>query len=378
MKKRLSDYWDSFSFVGLVVATLFFAASVTPSLLPRNYLVQGLLSGFSIAIGYSVGIGLLLIYQFLELREPTGKTQKICKHVIVAVVALVFVAFVWRMTAWQNSIRELMEMPPLETAYPYRMAAIALVFGAVLVALGRLFLRCGRFVSLKLQRFVPRRIANAIGFALVVIGLMFLTNDVIAAKLLNSADSFFLNLDQLVDDEIRQPEDALLTGSEQSLVSWESIGRQGKHFLVDGPTRADISEFLGRDAARPIRVYVGMRSRTSMRERAELALEELKRVGGFERSVLVVATPTGTGWLDPSAVDALEYLHGGDTAIVSTQYSYLPSWITILVDPNRSIESAEALFDAIYNHWKELPKEIASEALPSWFELGSARVRSVG
>jgi uncharacterized membrane protein len=47
-------------------------------------------------------------------------------------------------------------------------------------------------------------------------------------------------------------------------------------------------------------------------------------VGGFERSVLVVATPTGSGWLDNGAVDTLEYLHGGDTAIVATQYSYLP------------------------------------------------------
>ena len=39
------------------------------------------------------------------------------------------------------------------------------------------------------------------------------------------------------------------------------------------------------------------------------------------------------------AVDSIEYLHRGDTAIVSMQYSYLPSWITILVDPVRSIDS---------------------------------------
>jgi uncharacterized membrane protein len=73
--------------------------------------------------------------------------------------------------------------------------------------------------------------------------------------------------------------------------------------------------------------------------------------------VLVVATPTGTGWLDPGAVDTLEYLHAGDTAIASVQYSYLPSWITLLVEPTHSRESATALFDAIYEHWKSLPKE---------------------
>ena len=88
-----------------------------------------------------------------------------------------------------------------------------------------------------------------------------------------------------------------------------------------------------------------------------MALEELKRVGGFDRSVLVVATPTGTGWLDQNAVDTLEYLHGGDTAIVSMQYSYLPSWLTILVEPDLARETAHILFDEIYDHWARLPPD---------------------
>lgn len=371
MKKRLANYWASFSFVGLVFATLFFSASVTPSLLPRHYLVQGLLSGFSLAIGYAVGVGLLGIYQFLELREPTGKTQQIAKRVTVAIAALVFSGFVWRMTYWQNSIRELMEMPRVETSYPYRMAIIAVLFATVLVAAGRTFIRCTHFVSCKLQRFVPRKIAHAIGFTLVLSFVLFLSNDVIAAKLLDAADSFFLNFDQVVDEDIAQPEQEWLTGSEPSLVSWESIGRQGKQFLAGGPTQQEIETFLEHEAERPIRVYVGMRSRPTMHERAELALAELKRVGGFDRSVLVVATPTGTGWLDPSAVDTLEYLHGGDTAIVSTQYSYLPSWITILVDPKRSIDSADALFKVIYSYWKTLPKDSRPKLYLHGLSLGS-------
>lgn len=371
VKNRIANYWDSFSFVGLTVATLFFAASVTPSLLPRIYLVQGILSGFSLAIGYGVGIALLLFYQFLELREPAGKTQRIAKWITAGVVAAVFVTCMWRMTFWQNSIRELMEMPPLETAYSLRVVLIAVGLGALLVASGRLFIRCVQFVSRKLQRIVPRRIAHSIGFLVVLFLVMFLTNDVIVSRLLDSADSFFLNLDQLTDDDMQQPLDPLMTGSDQSLVDWESIGRQGKLFIDGGPTREGISGFNQNDALRPIRVYVGMRSRMTMQQRAELALSELKRVGGFERSVLVVATPTGTGWLDPSAVDTLEYLHAGDSAIVSMQYSYLPSWITILVDPERSIVSAEALFDVIYTHWKTLPKDSRPRLYLHGLSLGS-------
>ena len=129
----------------------------------------------------------------------------------------------------------------------------------------------------------------------------------------------------------------------ESLIPWDSIGRRGKEFIVGGPTRERLTQFFNKPALRPLRVYVGLRSKDTAQERAKLALDELKRVNAFSRSLLVVATPTGTGWLDPGAVDTLEYLHRGDTAIVSIQYSYLPSWLTILVDPNLSRESAFVL-----------------------------------
>lgn len=371
MKQLISNYWSSFSFVGLVFAALFFSASVTPSLLPRHYIVQGLLSGLSLAMGYGVGMACLWFYHFFGLRVPTEQTQRIAKRVIVGLVVVIFVTFLWQMTAWQNSIRELMELPALETSYPVRVMGIAGVFGAVLVAMGRLFLRSVLWVSQKLQRFVPPRIAHAIGFISVAVCVFLLTNDVIAKRLLDSADQAFLRIDKIVDDDLDQPADPDLTGSQASLVSWESIGRQGKSFLRRGPTQEQIAEFHGQKAKRPIRVYVGMRTKPTMRERAKLALEELKRVGGFERETLIVATPTGTGWLDPSAVDTVEYLHAGDTAIVSMQYSYLPSWITILVDPQRSIKSANALFDEVYGYWKTLPKESRPKLYLHGLSLGS-------
>jgi uncharacterized membrane protein len=102
-----------------------------------------------------------------------------------------------------------------------------------------------------------------------------------------------------------------------------------------------------------------------------MALDELIRVGGFDRSLLIVATPTGTGWLDPGAVDTIEYLHRGDTAIVTMQYSYLPSWITILVDPQRSRVAARALFDRVYAHWTNLPKDARPKLYVHGLSLGA-------
>ena len=262
-------------------------------------------------------------------------------------------------------------MEPLETAYPYRVALIAIAVGVLLVAGGRLFRLVGNYIATKLERFIPRRIAVGSAYVLVFAFALLLSNDVIAAKLLAAADAFFLELDHLVDDDLQQPSDPSQTGSDTSLVSWDTIGRQGKVFLTTGPTQEEIKKHCPQNALRPIRIYVGMRSGDTPAERAQLALEELKRVGGFERSLLLIATPTGTGWLDPSAVDTLEYLHGGDTVIVSMQYSYLPSWITILVEPKCSIESASALFDEVYPYWKTLSPASRPKLYLHGLSLGS-------
>jgi uncharacterized membrane protein len=106
----------------------------------------------------------------------------------------------------------------------------------------------------------------------------------------------------------------------------------------------------------PIRVYVGLRSAQTQQARAKLALEELKRVGAFARSMLVIVTPTGTGWIDPAALDSLEYLTNGDVASVAMQYSYLASPLSLFVEPDYGAEAARAIFREIYEYWTQLPR----------------------
>ncbi len=357
VRRVLARGWASFSYVGLAVATLFFAASLSPSLLPRPFVVQGILSGFALAVGYGVGVFFVWLWLYLEIPKPQEQLQTIGKRITTAVVAVVAAMFLWRATVWQNSIRELMEMEPVATAYPWRVALIALVMGLVLIGIARAIGLLWGFVHRKITAVVPRRVSYVVSTVVVLIGLVLIVNDVFARLLLNAADAVFLQVDQAVDDGVEPPTRSTASGSAESLIDWDDVGRRGKNFVVDGPTQESISEFWGAEAAQPLRVYVGLGSGETSEERAKLALEELKRVGGFERSVLIVATPTGTGWLDPGGVDTVEYLHKGDTALVTMQYSYLPSWLTILVDPTRSRESARVLFDEIYNHWTTLPAE---------------------
>jgi uncharacterized membrane protein len=353
----LARFWASFSFVGLAVATLFFAASLTPSLLPRHFAVQGILSGFALAVGYGVGVFFTWLWRYVDAPQPNAKVERVGKWITTIVVSCVTCTFLWRDSIWQNSIRERMEMHPVESIYPWWVALIALAAGIVLVATARGLRNLWCFVDRKISRVVPPRVSHVVSTVVVVIGLVLIANDVVARLALNAADEMFLQLDKIVDDGIEQPSDASASGSRQSLIDWNSIGRFGKQFVAAGPNESELRGFLGKDVDRPLRVYVGLASAETVDQRAELALKELIRVGGFDRSLLVVATPTGTGWLDPGAVDTLEYLHSGDTTIVTMQYSYLPSWLTILVDPTRSRESATKLFERVYDHWKTLPND---------------------
>lgn len=357
LQRWLVGLWRSYSAVGLLAGTLFFAASLTPSLLPRTFVTQGVLSGVSMAAGYGVGLLGLLLWNYMELPQPRARTAWIIKIIAALICAVIVIAFLWRASEWQNSIRALMQLAPVDSAHPTKVGLIGLVTFIVLIALARLFQWIYRRASAYTQRFVPRRISNVIGFVIAAILFATVANGVIFRFALHLADSSYKRLDALIEDGIQPPADPDKTGSRASLLHWDELGRTGRDYIAKGPSKQDIASFLKRDALEPIRVYVGLRSADTVQARAKLALEELKRVGAFERSALVVVTPTGTGWVDPEAADPLEYLHSGDIASVAVQYSYLASWLALLVEPDYGTETSRALFLEVYGYWTTLPKD---------------------
>jgi uncharacterized membrane protein len=357
MPRWIVRFWHSFSAAGLLIGTLFFAASLTPTLLPRTFVTQGLLSGCSLAAGYGLGVFGRWLAGYLELPKPNGRTLRIIKLVAAVACALIAAAFLWQASEWQNSIRKLMGLEPVDTAHPLEVGLIALLTFALLIVLARLFQLTFLFISRKLNLFVPKRVSYVVGIAIAVALFWSVIEGVLFRFALRAADSSFQAFDELVEPETQRPTDPNKTGSDASLLEWDELGRAGREFIATGPVSKDLSSFSGQDSLEPIRVYVGLRSADTPEARAKLALEELKRVGGFERSVLIVVMPTGTGWIDPAAMDTVEYLHGGDVASVAIQYSYLTSWLSLLVEPGYGAEAARALFAEIYGHWTTLPKE---------------------
>ena len=60
-----------------------------------------------------------------------------------------------------------------------------------------------------------------------------------------------------------------------------------------------------------------------------------------------------------------------DVATVAVQYSYLSSWIALLAAPDYGVETARAVFSAIYGHWRALPRETRPRLYLNGLSLGS-------
>jgi uncharacterized membrane protein len=152
----------------------------------------------------------------------------------------------------------------------------------------------------------------------------------------------------------------------------------GRDFVATATTAEQLAMFHGADArlAAPVRVYVGVRSADCAEQRAKLAVRELERAGGFDRKVLVVWVPTGTGWMVPKATAALEQLHRNDTAIVAIQYSFLPSLLAVFLDYGLANEAGITLFDAVHARWLKLPADRRPKLLLFGKSLGAAGVEA--
>ncbi|MBB5222385.1 putative membrane protein [Amaricoccus macauensis] len=367
----LGSLWMSLSGIGLVIGAVFFAFSLTPSLIPRAGELQGVLGGISFAIGYGIGTLAGALWRWFQLPVPPDRIRRPGTWIALGASALVVAVYLWRSSAWQNSIRSLMGMPPVDSSAPLRLALVAIAVVVIAMLLARLFLFVIRLVEERAVRHMSLRAARALGLIGAALIFLLVVEGVLVRGFLNMADASFRAVDAIIEPNVARPADPLKTGSSASLVRWEGIGRAGRDFIASGPTAAQISAETGVAAKEPIRVYVGLNSAEGAEARARLALRELIRAGAFDRSVLVVVTPTGTGWMDPAAMDTLEYLQHGDTAIVGQQYSYLTSWISLLVEPDNSVEAARALLSAVYQHWTHLPRDHRPKLYLQGLSLGA-------
>ena len=126
------------------------------------------------------------------------------------------------------------------------------------------------------------------------------------------------------------PTSPLRSGGPGSGMPFRELGMQGRRYVTDAITPALIEDALGEPAvAEPIRAYVGYNTEPLYPNgRAEIALDELERMGAFGRSYLLLVSPTGTGWIDHTMIESAELLSRGDIATCAIQYGRLPSFLS--------------------------------------------------
>ncbi len=341
---------------GAWVALIFICLSFTPSLLPRPGAFQGFVCGIAGAIGYGLGVlGAWVWREFADRSPRPTRGRSWQAFLIVGAVALLASYLLGQ--RWQSQIRELMDAEPEGFVSKLLLPVVAVLIFVGLVAAARGIRWVYRWVADRLGRWMGRRAARTLGWVLVAALTVMLVSGVLVDGIIGVADRTFALQDTTTSETAVQPDSPLRSGGPDSLVSWDTLGFQGRNFVGQGPTAAEISTFSGADAPEPVRAYAGIASAADVEDRARLAVADLDRAGGFDRGYLLVAGTTGTGWVDPAAVNTFEYETGGDCAAVAIQYSYLPSWVSFLVDQTRAREAGRALFDAVYEKWSALPAD---------------------
>jgi uncharacterized membrane protein len=369
-KPPLRRRWFRYTLPGAWAALIFACVSFTPSLLPRSGLVQGVVCGITAAIGYGLGAwGASIWRAFADRAARPARRRAWRAFAITAAVALVASFLLGQ--RWQAQIRDLMDAsPPSPVGLLLLPVAGVLVFVG-LVALGRLLRKAYHWTARQLGRWIGPRAARVVGWLVVAALFVVLINGVLLDNLVAFADNTFAVRNGITKPDAVKPSSGLRSGGPDSLVSWESLGREGRSFTGTGPDAAAIGAFTGAAAMEPIRAYAGIETSEDVEHRAKLAVDDLERAGGFSRAYLLVTTTTGSGWVDPASADTFEYLANGNSAIVAMQYSYLPSWISYLVDQVRAREAGRQLFDAVYERWSRLPPDARPQLLVAGESLGS-------
>jgi len=351
------------SLIGVVGALVMYGVSVSPSLLARSWQWHAVASGVLSAVGYIVGLTIQRFYALVVPRLGVEITAP--QSVSIAFRAVLLLGFfLWFLRWLLQSYRERKRANRLvgmrgETLGEYLLGTVCafiLMMALLGVAWGLQWI--GRAIVSVLSQWMHMVFALALSLLILVVIVYALTSQVLLKLGINFFTRHARKMNNRTAKGIVQPQVPERSGSPQSRSSWRAVGGQGRVFLGRGPSCADIEAVTGCAAMEPIRVYAGMPEEgQSLQSTADLVVEELHRTGAFDRAVILIATSTGSGWVDEWQVQPLEYLTRGNCATASMQYSFVPSSINFLTDLDVSEEAAVILFETIRRAVDEIPED---------------------
>jgi len=304
------------SIIGLIVAAALYGESLRPVLLPLNTNSQIIFSGLVTALGYDIG---LLVDSIIKKIDISKKFQLNTKIKYFLIILIGIVAF-FITQSYLNSQQLQRNSLKIETDTPNW---IVIVLGSFFVAflihqiaiLIRTFAKfCAAHIRLPFNIHI---IQSLVWMAIASLGALITFILVIVVQ---------VSLDISARPSLREtqkPVSTLRSGGPLSLISWEGIGQTGREFVsrdveLYGVYFQDNTEI---ETMEPIRIYAGIDNETDLTKRVDLIMREFERTRAFERSVVIMFTPSGSGWVNPVAIDAVEFITKSNSASVSLQYS---------------------------------------------------------
>ncbi len=328
-------------------------AADTPSLLPRPWYFQGLIGGISALIFYAIGVLVAAVWRVgtrwsqLEV-SVRPEARRVVFVTWYALLGLGLLTYPLLNLSWHREVTSYVGQPTPGPFYPVLSVLAAIMVLAVFVLIFRLVAGLTHWLTPRIRRRVVRQVtARVIAAAVTVLIVGAVVDQVIIRGLLGAAEQQAERVDAHKPNGLAAPTTPLRSGGPGSLVPWSSIGSDGSTFVSSGPTQAQIKDATGGDAKEPIRIFAAIDAGRSLEQTRDLALAEVDRTGALDRKAILVVTSTSTGFVNEWASASFEYLLRGDTAIVTMQYSTLPSALSPLTAQDQPPAVGKMLFDGV-------------------------------
>lgn len=349
-----------------LLAVLGYVAALTPSLLPRPWWGQGVVSGLCALFGYAVGSVLSRLEAWLARLlgfrwSVTPAARRWLLRLRLTVLVLVVVGFPLASLQTQARTAAYVGLPGPGPGFVLASAAVATVLFGALLTLWRGVARLDRALSRRLRRMgrrtLPLWASQALAGTAVVLVLLVVVTQVLVRGVFDVAATAAASKNRTPPTGLVAPTSSLRSGGPGSPESWAGLGQEGDAFVSRGPDAARIAAVTGRPADEPIRAYAGLTDDRSLADVRDAVLRELDRTGAFSRRAILVYTTTGTGWVNEWSAEAFEYLEGGDCAVAAMQYSLLPSPVALFAAGTQPPAAGRLLLDAVAARVAALPAD---------------------
>lgn len=375
---------------GLIGAEIASWISFSPSLIPRTRTATITVTFVSQLAGHVTGVAVGYGYNKAMQRladSPLRRFALAPRHERALAVTWHVATAAATAALWVRSISQQREIGRLvgkdeQASARSQLGSTVVASGLYLATRGLTALANRGYDILRdnLRPWLPRGVAPILSGAIVGGTVAASIDRLLVRRTFESVVQKSRYLNSLVTPGRMQPWEPERSGSPWSLEPWHALGAEGRVFVAEGPRARDLAAVTGRPLTavqEPIRIYAGKVLGRSLHAQAELVIREMHRTGAFWRDHLVVFTPTGTGWIPPWSAQAVEFLTLGNCAVVSMQYSDLPSPVTWLTDHETPIRAGRVLIHRVLAEVDKLPEDdrpkvyVAGESLGAFGGLGA-------